>query len=61
MYSLCFGNLVRKVLSSYSLLFLTQIVFDRDGIPRAAFQEDAKKRVPIDAIVDEVKKMSASK
>lgn len=60
MYSLCFGNLVRKVLSSYSL-FLTQIVFDRDGIPRAAFQEDAKKRVPIDAIVDEVKKMSVSK
>lgn len=60
MYSLCFGNLVRKVLSSYSL-FVTQIVFDGDGIPRAAFQEDAKKRVPIDAIVDEVKKMSLSK
>lgn len=37
------------------------IIFDRDGFPRAAFQEDAKKRVPIDKIVDEVKKMSVSK
>ena len=37
------------------------IIFDRDGLPRAAFQEDAKQRVPIDKIVDEVKKISVSK
>ena len=37
------------------------IVFDTDGVPRAAFQEDAKQRVPIDEIVDEVKKLSVSK
>jgi len=41
--------------------FKAAVIFDRDGVPRAAFQEDAKQRVPIDKIVDEVKKMSVSK
>lgn len=33
------------------------ILFDREGIPRAAFQENAKQRVPIDDILEEVKAM----
>jgi len=37
------------------------ILFDTDGIPRAAFQEDAKKRIPIDKIIEEAKMMSVSK
>eukprot|EP00984_Skeletonema_dohrnii_P007918 scaffold2914_cov96-Skeletonema_dohrnii-CCMP3373.AAC.5 len=37
------------------------ILFDTDGIPRAAFQEDAKKRIPIDKIIEEAKMMSSSK
>eukprot|EP00985_Skeletonema_marinoi_P024096 scaffold16518_cov139-Skeletonema_marinoi.AAC.12 len=37
------------------------ILFDTDGIPLAAFQEDAKKRIPIDKIIEEAKMMSVSK
>jgi len=37
------------------------ILFDTDGIPVAAFQEDAKKRIPIDVIIEEAKKMGSSK
>lgn len=37
------------------------ILFDTDGTPRAAFQEDAKKRIPIDKIIEEVNKISDSK
>ena len=37
------------------------ILFDREGIPQAAFQENAKKRVPIEDILKEVQLMSDSK
>eukprot|EP00574_Skeletonema_japonicum_P013405 CAMPEP_0201731982 /NCGR_PEP_ID=MMETSP0593-20130828/27507_1 /ASSEMBLY_ACC=CAM_ASM_000672 /TAXON_ID=267983 /ORGANISM="Skeletonema japonicum, Strain CCMP2506" /LENGTH=57 /DNA_ID=CAMNT_0048224871 /DNA_START=9 /DNA_END=178 /DNA_ORIENTATION=+ len=36
------------------------ILFDTDGIPVVAFQEDAKKRIPVDKIIGEAKKMGAS-
>lgn len=34
------------------------ILFDTEGNPKAAFQENAKQRVPIDDILKEVKAMS---
>jgi len=37
------------------------ILCDPDGKPKAAFQENAKTRVPIDAILKEVQSMSGSK
>ncbi|KAL3767935.1 hypothetical protein ACHAW5_006856 [Stephanodiscus triporus] len=37
------------------------ILFDKEGIPRAAFQENAKVRVPIDDLLKEVKLMRDSK
>mmetsp|Transcript_24134 Transcript_24134/g.34516 ORF Transcript_24134/g.34516 Transcript_24134/m.34516 type:complete len:80 (+) Transcript_24134:222-461(+) len=37
------------------------ILFDTDGTPVAAFQEDAKKRIPIDKIIEEATKIGASK
>ena len=36
------------------------ILFDKEGIPQAAFQENAKKRVPIADILEEVKSMQRS-
>lgn len=33
------------------------IIFDKEGVPKAAFQENAKERIPIDKIVEEVKKL----
>jgi hypothetical protein len=33
------------------------ILFDREGIPRAAFRENAKQRVPIDDLLKEVQLM----
>lgn len=33
------------------------ILFDPQGIPKAAFQENAKQRVPIDEILKEVQSM----
>ena len=33
------------------------ILFDKEGIPQSAFLENAKKRVPIDDILKEVKSM----
>ena len=35
------------------------IIFDTNGIPQAAFQENAKKRVPIDDILKEVQSMQS--
>jgi len=37
------------------------ILFDKEGIPRAAFQENAKVRVPIDDLLKEVKLMRDNK
>ena len=36
------------------------ILFDNEGIPKAAFQENAKKRVPIDDILKEVQSMRSN-
>lgn len=36
------------------------ILFDRNGIPQAAFQENAKQRVPIDDILKEMKLMGSN-
>lgn len=36
------------------------ILFDPNGIPQAAFQENAKKRVPIDDILKEVQSMRSN-
>jgi len=36
------------------------ILFDPNGIPQAAFQENAKQRVPIDDILKEVKSMGSN-
>jgi len=33
------------------------ILFDKNGVPQSAFQEDAKQRIPIDDILSESKKM----
>ena len=33
------------------------ILFDKDGLPQAAFQENAKVRVPIDDIVKQMQRM----
>lgn len=33
------------------------ILFDTNGVPKAAFQENAKQRVPIDSILKEVQSM----
>ena len=33
------------------------ILFDKNGVPQSAFQEDAKQRIPIDNILSESKKM----
>jgi hypothetical protein len=37
------------------------ILFDKEGIPKAAFQENAKKRVPIEDILKEVQSMRSNK
>ncbi|KAL7440355.1 hypothetical protein ACHAXH_008072, partial [Discostella pseudostelligera] len=37
------------------------ILFDKEGIPQAAFQENAKQRVPIDEIIKEVQSMRNTK
>lgn len=36
------------------------IIFDANGIPKAAFQENAKQRVQIDDILKQVKSMSSN-
>jgi hypothetical protein len=33
------------------------IIFDNKGVPKAAFQENAKQRIPVDAILAEMNKM----
>mmetsp|Transcript_19307 Transcript_19307/g.41720 ORF Transcript_19307/g.41720 Transcript_19307/m.41720 type:complete len:125 (-) Transcript_19307:273-647(-) len=37
------------------------ILFDANGIPKAAFQENAKERIPIDDILLEMQRMKDSK
>mmetsp|Transcript_17196 Transcript_17196/g.41259 ORF Transcript_17196/g.41259 Transcript_17196/m.41259 type:complete len:81 (-) Transcript_17196:1572-1814(-) len=37
------------------------ILFDKEGIPQAAFQENAKQRVPLVDILKEVKSMQNNK
>lgn len=34
------------------------IIFDKSGVPQAAFQENAKERIPIDDILVELKKIA---
>jgi hypothetical protein len=36
-------------------------LFDKEGIPQAAFQENAKQRIPIDEIIKEVQSMRHTK
>jgi len=36
------------------------IIFDKEGIPQTAFQENAKQRVPIDDILKEVQLMQSN-
>ncbi len=33
------------------------IIFDKNGVPQAAFQENAKERIPIDDILAELRKL----
>lgn len=33
------------------------IIFDKNGVPQAAFQENAKERIPVDDILAELKKI----
>lgn len=62
--SCCIGNILFvSAISAYlgeGFLQGGWILFDREGNPKAAFQENAKKRVPIDDILKEVQSMRSS-